>query len=118
MSKKTKTIYALKCVSRFKIAKWQIQYNLQLEKNILNQLDHPFIMKLIKTFKDEKRVYFLLEYIRGQELFDVIREIGLLNQYECQFYISSMMSAVTYLHERKIIYRYIKPENVMVDDTG
>ena len=57
-------------------------------------------------------------YIKGKELFDVIRDIGLLNKFQTQFYGGSMMLAVQYLHERKFIFRDIKPENIMVLDNG
>jgi len=51
------------------------------------------------------------------ELFDVIRDIGLLGTYDSQYYISSMILAIEYLHTQGIIYRDIKPENIMVDHT-
>ncbi len=59
-----------------------------------------------------------MDYIKGKELFDVIRDIGLLNKSQTQFYGASMMLAVEYLHERKFVFRDIKPENVMVTDIG
>ncbi|CAD8079837.1 unnamed protein product [Paramecium sonneborni] len=72
----------------------------------------------MKTFKDALDVYFLLEYVRGMELFDVIRDIGLLSTYDSQFYVASMILITEYLHHQNIIYRDIKPENFMVDDKG
>jgi serine/threonine protein kinase len=63
---KTKgTLYALKSVSRVKVNKFQIHSNLVAERELLLRLDHPMIMRLVKTFKDEARVYYLLEYIHG-----------------------------------------------------
>ena len=59
-----------------------------------------------------------MEYIKGRELFDVIRDIGLLNKEQTQFYGASMMLAVDYLHERKFVYRDIKPENIIVIQSG
>ena len=59
-----------------------------------------------------------MDYIKGKELFSVIREIGILNKEQAQFYIASILLAVDYLHERKIIFRDIKPENIMVLENG
>ena len=59
-----------------------------------------------------------MEYIKGKELFDIIREIGELSKYQTQFYAASMMLAVDYLHQRKFIFRDIKPENIMVLTNG
>ena len=64
--------------------------------------------------KYKNYVYFLMDYIKRKELFDVIRDIGLSNKFQTQFYGASIMFAVQYLHERKFIYRDIKPENIMV----
>lgn len=74
-------------------------------------------MQFIKTFKDANYIYFLVEYVKGMELFDVIRDIGLLSTYDSQFYIGSLILAIEYLHTQGIIYRDIKPENIMVDHT-
>ena len=59
-----------------------------------------------------------MDYIKGKELFDVLRDIGMLNKFQAQFYSASILLAVNYLHERKIVYRDIKPENIMVVTNG
>ena len=95
-----------------------METNIELEKNILLKIDHPFIVKLVKTLNDNKHVYFLMEYVKGKDLFDVIRDIGLLNKYQTQFYSCSLFVIINYLHSHKFIYRDIKPENIVVEENG
>ena len=118
MNKKTKFPYAIKAICKNLIIKDDLAENILLEKNIILKIDHPFIVKLVKSLKDENNVYFLLEYVKGKELFEVIRDIGYLSKEQTNFYIASIMTAINYLHERKIIYRDIKPENIMVLKNG
>ena len=118
MNKKTKFPYAIKAINKNHIISESLFENIELEKNILLKIDHPFIVKLVKCLKNDKNIFFLLEYIKGKELFDVIRDIGILNKEQTNFYIASMMIAIQYLHERKIIYRDIKPENIIVEKNG
>lgn len=82
------------------------------------QVDHPMIIKLIKTFKDSKRVYFLLEYINGLDLFDVLREMNLLNNSQARFYTGALLIVLEHLREKGIAHRDLKPENIMVDKDG
>ncbi|KAM3132197.1 hypothetical protein pb186bvf_015657 [Paramecium bursaria] len=110
--------YALKSVSKGSIIEQNLEKHILQEKAVLEAVNFPFIMQFVRTFKDEISVYFLLEYIKGMELFDVIREIGLLQKYETQFYVATMMLCLEYLHSRSIIYRDLKPENIMINDQG
>jgi len=110
--------FALKSVSKRQVYDQGLEKYILQEKAVLEALNFPFIMQLVRTFKDANHIYFLTEFIKGMELFDVIREIGLLGTLDSQFYIGSMILAIEYLHAQSIVYRDLKPENIMIDHTG
>ncbi|CAK67015.1 unnamed protein product (macronuclear) [Paramecium tetraurelia] len=117
--KELDTLFALKYVTRAHIQQFGIQKHIQQEKAVLELMDNPFIFKFYRSYKDNENIYFLTEYIAGMELFDAIRVIGLLSKFDAQFYASQMILQMEYLHtQHSIVYRDIKPENLMVDDQG
>lgn len=85
---------------------------------MLSQIDHQFIVKFIRTFKDTKRIYFLLEFIKGVSLEYLLKSIGILTLKDSRFYLGSLIIVLQYLHERDILYRDLKPENIMIDEEG
>jgi cGMP-dependent protein kinase len=116
--RKNSFFYAIKTIQKKQILYEKLTSNLDLEKNILLSIDNPFIVKLVKCLKDNNNIYLLMEYLKGKELFYIIRDIGLLNKRQALFYTASMMLAINYLHKRKFIYRDLKPENLMVLSNG
>jgi cGMP-dependent protein kinase len=111
-------LYALKAVSKTKAEKYKVQDNLVSEREILLAIEHPMILKLVKTFRDQKRVYYLTELIQGIDLFDALRDLNILNERQAMFYSGCLILALEHLYERSIIHRDLKPENVMVDSEG
>mmetsp|Transcript_10577 Transcript_10577/g.20378 ORF Transcript_10577/g.20378 Transcript_10577/m.20378 type:complete len:883 (+) Transcript_10577:129-2777(+) len=111
-------LYALKVVEKERVMRLDTWESLILERNILLMLDHMYIAKLVKTLKDSLRIYFVMEYVRGLDMFDVIRELGLLKDRDAKFYIACLVLVIEYLQERDIVYRDFKPENIMIDEEG
>ena len=117
-NKKNNFLYSIKAIIIKNTVNENMCSSLLLEKRILLQIDHQFIVKLVKSLKDNKFIYFLEEYVLGKDLFDTIRDIGLLDKYQNQFYSASLFLTLNFLHQKKIIFRDIKPENIMVSKTG
>ena len=117
-NKKNKYTYAIKALDLDQIKKENLESCVEVERDVLLKIDHPFIMKMVKYLKNDSYIFFINEYIKGKELWEVIRDIGLLNKEQTQFYGGSILLAMDYLHKQKIIYRDLKPENVMVNVKG
>ena len=117
-NRKTKILYALKSILFSDIKKLKIQDTIKSSETVLLQLESSLIMKLIKTLSDDERIYFLLEYIPGMTLYQVIADFRPISQSQIIFYISNIILMLKHLHSRNIVHRDLKPENLMVDARG
>lgn len=89
------------------------------EKTILEQVSHPNIVKLYYAFQDNDKVYLILEYLDGGELFHHLAEQKYMSEKDASFYIAQIIVALRYLHlNLKVIYRDLKPENCMLNSAG
>mmetsp|Transcript_154538 Transcript_154538/g.284802 ORF Transcript_154538/g.284802 Transcript_154538/m.284802 type:complete len:938 (-) Transcript_154538:37-2850(-) len=108
--------YALK---RCRKEKGKIPVEIKQECDRLAENDHPFIMHTVKTFETERSIYILTELITGGDLYAAIREIPqALDRQQAQFYTGSLILVLDQLCSRNIVYRDLKPENVMLDIQG
>mmetsp|Transcript_33607 Transcript_33607/g.54561 ORF Transcript_33607/g.54561 Transcript_33607/m.54561 type:complete len:1117 (-) Transcript_33607:135-3485(-) len=114
-----KKTYALKCVSKRIVLDTKQSKHIVSEKQVLQKMNHPFIIKLFATYKDSRYVYFVLELCLGGELFGLVQNKGgSFSEAHTCFYTANMVSIFEYMHSLDIIYRDLKPENLLVDEHG
>ena len=89
-----------------------------VEREILEKFDHPFIMKLQFAFQDEYNLYLIMEFVNGGELFHHLKKDGRFNEKRAKFYVAELTLALEYLHEQGVVYRDVKPENILIDAEG
>lgn len=118
--KATKQVYALKAMLKSEIVAHKQQSNVLNEKNVMMACNNPFILRLYQTFKDPKKLYMLLEFIQGGELFSVLHKANSdgVPDYHAKFYAIGVTNALAYLHAKDIAYRDMKPENCLIDKDG
>ena len=89
------------------------------EKNIMKDSNSPFVVKLHSCFQDKFNIYFLMELVKGGNLFGVLKEKKTFSEDVARFYSAEVVLALEYLHEdMNIIYRDLKPENILVSEDG
>ncbi|KRZ49740.1 cAMP-dependent protein kinase catalytic subunit, partial [Trichinella nativa] len=110
--------YALKVMSFRKIVRSKQQNHVLSERKVLEKLNTPFAVKLHWAYHDAKCLYMLLDYVPGGELLSHIRFRKQFSNDVARFYAAEIVVALEYLHERGIVYRDLKPENVLIDRHG
>ena len=110
--------YALKILKKSEVIYLKQVDHVKTEKKILEELNHPFIVNLFGAFQDDKNLYLLLEYVIGGEFFSHLRKAGRFPNDTAKFYAAQITLVFEHLHSMMILYRDLKPENLLLDSDG
>lgn len=113
-------VFALKIQSKGELISAHQAKGVVQEMSIMKQLNHPLLLRLVKTFQDEGFVYMMLGLVQGGELFNRIHSpiFDGVPESTAKFYAAGIYEGLAYMHRRSIIYRDLKPENVLIDTKG
>lgn len=104
----------MKVLKKSHIMKQKQVEHTMTERKILEKINHPFIVKMKYSFQNEKKLFLVLDYCPGGELFFYLSKIGRFKEKSTQFYAANILLALEVLHKNGIIYRDLKPENVLI----
>lgn len=112
-------IFAMKVLKKASIVRNQKDTaHTKAERNILQDVKHPFIVDLKYAFQTGGKLYLILEYLSGGELFMHLEREGIFMEDMACFYLAEITMALGHLHSKGIIYRDLKPENILLDMVG
>lgn len=116
--KDTSRIYALKTIRKAHIVSRSEVTHTLAERTVLAQVNNPFIVPLKFSFQSPDKLYLVLAFVNGGELFHHLQREGRFNEERSRFYAAELLCALEHLHGFNVVYRDLKPENILLDYTG
>ncbi|RXK36317.1 AGC/AKT protein kinase [Tremella mesenterica] len=114
----TLRIYALKTIRKAHIVSRSEVTHTLAERTVLAQVNCPFIVPLKFSFQTKEKLYLVLAFINGGELFHHLQREGKFNETRSRYYAAELLVALEHLHGFNVVYRDLKPENILLDYTG
>ncbi|CAK9190541.1 unnamed protein product [Sphagnum jensenii] len=109
---------AIKVLDKDKVLKHKMVEQIKREISTMKLVKHPNIVQLLEVIASKTKIYIVLEYVTGGELFDKILHQGRLKEDESRKYFQQLIEAVDYCHSRGVYHRDLKPENLLLDTDG
>ncbi|KAJ3157321.1 camp-dependent protein kinase catalytic subunit [Geranomyces variabilis] len=111
-------LFALKSMRKDNVVKMQQVQHVQNERHLMENMRNPFLVGLEATFQDSQHIFMIIDYMPGGDLFGQIQRLNNLDEPLARFYATEVAMALSYLHSENIVYRDLKPENVLIDVNG
>ena len=117
-SKRINELIIIKILKKSEIIKTNQTEHIMNELNIIPYLEHSSIIKFISFYMDNYYLYLAFEFLPGGDLFTLLKSENKFSSNKSQFYIGQIIFAIEYLHSQNIIYRNLKPENILINKNG
>jgi len=110
--------YAVKVIKKSVVLRKKMLRKTNAERAIMEKVNHPFIMTLHKAYQTNSKLYLLMDFVQGGELFYHLARYGPFKEDRARLYLAQAATAILHLHENNIVYRDMKPENILLDSAG
>ena len=117
-SKKYKSIYAMKEMSKTKIIDKHSEKSVKAERDLLERMNHPFIINMHFCFQDSENLYIAMDLLTGGDLRYQLCIKKKFSEQETKFFIACIILSLEYIHSNNIIHRDLKPENLVLNSEG
>uniref|UniRef100_A0A0N5B6Z0 non-specific serine/threonine protein kinase n=1 Tax=Strongyloides papillosus TaxID=174720 RepID=A0A0N5B6Z0_STREA len=116
--KDTGQVYAMKTLVKTEVIQKQQAAHVKAERDILAEANSPWIVRLFFSFQDSCNLYFIMEYVPGGDMMQLLINKGIFNESLARFYVAELTCAIEYVHNLGFIHRDIKPDNILIDKLG
>lgn len=116
--KDTGRLYAMKIMKKEKLLREQKIKPILNERLIMQKLNHPFVIRLYWSFQSKEELFFVMDICTGGEMFFHLGKVQKFTESQAKFYFTELLEGLEYIHSLDIVYRDIKPENILMDIDG
>ncbi|XP_071736278.1 CBL-interacting protein kinase 32-like [Rutidosis leptorrhynchoides] len=109
---------AIKILDKEKVVKHKMAEQIKMEIATMKLIKHPNVVRLFEVMGSKTKIFIVLEFVTGGELFDKIVNHGRMQEDEARKYFQQLINAVDYCHSRGVYHRDLKPENLLLDASG